>query len=860
MARTVYFHVGAPKTGTTFLQGVLLRNQEALKQHEILYASGTYPPDRVWAQEELRGIDHRKHPNPNAPGAWERVSAQIRDWPGTAVFSHEFLGLCTVEQVRRALADVGPADIHVVFTARDYVRQFSAVWQERLKYGEAVPFEDFDLNEGPPVWTWQAQDAPAILRRWGADLDPSAIHVITVPPPGSGGDVLWRRFASVIGVDPEVCVLDSSRNNSSLGVVEAELVRRVCERLPDELRSPRTAALNVRDVLADRVLAARKGKRLTVDPGRGADLVEKSRQMSEELSRSGYQIVGDLAELVPANPDAQLQPAHVGETELFDASLDALVGLLSELEKGRLARERLRRRNVQRFDGARDVAPGGEFADDNGLTLSTPTEAVLDVYFDGRRIWSVTPKRDRRGRPLAFIAWPPKMRKRLDGRSFVEVRRHSDDTVLESGSISFGSGKGRLDFTDSHGRLLTLNKWGTFTRTFETTPREVVEGYLDDVEAVLQALQDECGVPAFISYGTLLGAVRERKLVGHDVDVDLGYLSKYTHPVDVVRESLHIERVVRSHGWRVVRQNGGFLAAFMPQRDGSTRNLDIFTAFFVGDRLYQVHDIGTEARVADVLPLQRIPLEGRELPAPANPELFLEAAYGPGWRVPDPGFSFATPRENARRIHGWLGWLRRERDWWAERYTGLRDRGPSEFARWVAEQQPAGRLIDVGCGRGDDTTYYLGQGLDVVGVDFVSGAVKAARNRAAGYGDRAQFAVCNLYSASEPVLLGAKLARGSGPTTVTARMLFEDLRADGRDAFWRLCRTVLRGGGRAFIETSNEPSKGNSAAGSRFIPVKPEELIEEARERGGRLLAREEHPVAEEGQPARHMTRIVLEW
>ena len=61
-------------------------------------------------------------------------------------------------------------------------------------------------------------------------------------------------------------------------------------------------------------------------------------------------------------------------------------------------------------------------------------------------------------------------------------------------------------------------------------------------------LRDKAGVPAFICYGTLLGAVRNGKLIGHDNDIDIAYVSEHPHPVDVVREGYRVERVLRDDG------------------------------------------------------------------------------------------------------------------------------------------------------------------------------------------------------------------------------------------------------------------------------------------------------------------------
>ena len=50
MSRTVLLHVGCPKTGTSYLQDVLFRNQELLRAHDILY-----PADYV--EKVIAGVE-----------------------------------------------------------------------------------------------------------------------------------------------------------------------------------------------------------------------------------------------------------------------------------------------------------------------------------------------------------------------------------------------------------------------------------------------------------------------------------------------------------------------------------------------------------------------------------------------------------------------------------------------------------------------------------------------------------------------------------------------------------------------------------------------------------------------------------
>lgn len=478
--------------------------------------------------------------------------------------------------------------------------------------------------------------------------------------------------------------------------------------------------------------------------------------------------------------------------------------------------------------------------DDSGLRLPAHHEGVLDVRFDGRRVWSIQPDRYRVRDGVRHVEWPDVLRRVLDGEAEVSVVETATGAPVLEEHVSFGSGQGRVEVTDSGGRPLAVTKHGRLNHPFDSVDREALEGYLDQVEEVLEVLRDECGLPAFVSWGTLLGAVRHGGLIAHDVDADLGYLSRYEHPADVARESFRVEAALRRRGWMVRRENSGFLALFFPQADGTRRNLDVFACWTLEGWLYQVHDIRAQLPRSVVVPLGEVELEGRPMPAPAQPEAMLEAAYGPGWATPDPSFTFETPRAARRRLNGWFGGLRRERDQWSPLYQPSSARTipdePSAFARWVAERDPADRpLVDLGCGNGRDLVWFLSEGRAAEGVDFLTPAVRQARRRATGLGIDADVHELSLYDLRHALTLGARLA-ASGPHTLYARMLVETLRAEGREYLWRLASMALRDGeSRMYLEFRIDPADAKRSRRLRTV-VPPDRVVAELEAHGMRVL------------------------
>ena len=340
MTRKVILHVGAPKTGTSFVQDLLFRNRDGLAERGILYPADRFDEHFLAALDlmELQWGGLEKQ----AVGAWDRLAERVRAWEGTSIVSHEILATASRPQVRRALASLGdPDEIHVVLSARDLVRQIPAEWQENVKHRRVVGYADFLERIRDPrrtgelaTWFWGVQEVPDILDRWGGTLPPEHVHLVTVPRPGAPRDLLWSRFAAVLGLDPELPD-EPERTNPSLGVPETALVRAVNERVNNGVLGGDDYRQFVRELLAHRTLSARRDSaRLGLPPDVRSWAVALSGSWVEQLRAKGYDVVGDLEELLPdAQAPAFTDPDRPDPAQVADASLDAIVALLLEASR-----------------------------------------------------------------------------------------------------------------------------------------------------------------------------------------------------------------------------------------------------------------------------------------------------------------------------------------------------------------------------------------------------------------------------------------------------------------------------------------------------------------------------------------------
>jgi len=330
MTERVYLHVGAPKSGTTYLQSVLDANRDALAAAGVLLV-GERHLDRIHAAMAVREDERLAELPESARTAWTRLVREIRDWKGpSAVLSYELFAVASAEQAARALGDLAAYDVHVVVTARDLGRSVVSAWQERLKFGLTTPLEDWQPKpesvEGSE-WGWRTLDPAGVAERWGSTLPPDHVHVVTAPRPDSGPSELWRRFADAcdledVHVDPTV-----PRANESVGLVQAELLRRVNGQLRQEFSGSRQRSVWIRDLLAQEVLAPLGSERIGVPASRAAEATEVWKRGTERIGAAGYVVHGDLGDLEPASSDDRL-PSQVTEAELTDAATACISALV----------------------------------------------------------------------------------------------------------------------------------------------------------------------------------------------------------------------------------------------------------------------------------------------------------------------------------------------------------------------------------------------------------------------------------------------------------------------------------------------------------------------------------------------------
>ena len=345
MARAeVVLHIGAFKTGTSFIQSALSLNRAALAEDGVLFPGDRWP-EQVHAVRDLAARSEPGAPvEARAADTWDRIADECRRWTGPrAVFSMEFLSAARPEMVQAAIRSFEPKQVRVVYTARDLTYAIPAQWQESLqssrrtwtlrKYADDIMQPVGQFTDATKHF-WRKHNWQRVLRRWLQDLPTSQVTLVTFPRPGSSPAELWHRFGVAAGFDATKYPIPALRNES-LGAESLEVARRV--NLEAASRRAVTIGPTFRRVLCKQVMAARRPVEQSV--AFPDDLVPWVAQRTERLitkvQRLGPSVVGSLDDLRPQPrghlPNSTSRTEDLSATDLLPAAESAASGLATAL-------------------------------------------------------------------------------------------------------------------------------------------------------------------------------------------------------------------------------------------------------------------------------------------------------------------------------------------------------------------------------------------------------------------------------------------------------------------------------------------------------------------------------------------------
>jgi hypothetical protein len=322
--REIYLHVGPVKTGSTFLQDLLWRHRDDLARQGY-HHPGAHANEMWLATNDVQDGAFVDYEMPQASGVWAQVCQRALAYDGPSVISHELLGLSTEGHIDRIVRSLTPARLQVVVMARSLAAMLPSLWQESVKSVGRDGADSWSVflasqrGTGAPV-----TDALLIVQRWLAHIPAEQVHVITVPPAGTGPAVLLGRFSDALGVDTTSWPAEVAARNVSIDMVQAELVRRLNQTSAASL-DHRAQRLLVHDAVLPGLRPPSPARRIRLPSSEREWVEPETARRVDGLRDCGALLHGDLNDLA-SPPDVWQDVADaVTDADLLEEALHLLV-------------------------------------------------------------------------------------------------------------------------------------------------------------------------------------------------------------------------------------------------------------------------------------------------------------------------------------------------------------------------------------------------------------------------------------------------------------------------------------------------------------------------------------------------------
>ncbi|MDR2538681.1 MAG: class I SAM-dependent methyltransferase [Bifidobacteriaceae bacterium] len=365
-----------------------------------------------------------------------------------------------------------------------------------------------------------------------------------------------------------------------------------------------------------------------------------------------------------------------------------------------------------------------------------PEQLGLAIYFDDQLVWA--PKLidlvDNSPFNLKHIplTWPKIFEPYLDGVTKVTIKNALSEDIYFSESVQFLKSSEPVRLVDPDGRALMLNKYGRLGHYLAGNP--ALREELLSTAHVLQSQLTLAGYKIALCSASLLGAVRNGKLIDHDDDIDFLFYSE-SHDLREIRENtIKLNQTLTWMGYVVLQHSGAHTQVLLLDDNSNVKfYIDFFQGFFMDgfyNQPFLLRDSGFQP--SDIYPFSKITLEDIEFDAPANPQKWLEAVFGPNYLTPDPSWQAKINPQTQILFDDWFGkGMTPTSDFWTyyaalDEFKNPIDGNDQHFQMIIENFEKEIPILDIGAGNGLFSKRLREAGYEVWSIDYCHRAVRVA--------------------------------------------------------------------------------------------------------------------------------------
>ena len=179
--------------------------------------------------------------------------------------------------------------------------------------------------------------------------------------------------------------------------------------------------------------------------------------------------------------------------------------------------------------------------------------------------------------------------------------------------------------------------------------------YLSKIDEILT----RNGIKYFITYGSLLGIIREGKFMDYDDDIDLGIIETEEFSWENLEKSMREIGMVKKHQFllnnKITEQTYTARALsvdFFLYEEENGKSIS-YIYYHKKDKEYKANQFSVAVNITSLISdVKRIPVQAGTAAVPSNPELFLREIYGEDWRTPIKGWE--KERDIVLKEYGYL--------------------------------------------------------------------------------------------------------------------------------------------------------------------------------------------------------------